>query len=171
MIEDSERELRSQILLHEDEDDDEQGEDEPLMSQLPGIENAYTSRWHIVVGYLVFLCIGMAPQLAQNALFSETALFRERTPEKNEISAYIVTAFMLANVVIVIYLIIQYFNSVKYLFFGQKPQKRLFFNSQRDSFFIYVIMIGGIIDSILVIFFWNQTVRISSVETRWTITK
>eukprot|EP01095_Lingulamoeba_sp_RSL-Kostka_P006672 TRINITY_DN2103_c0_g6_i1.p1 TRINITY_DN2103_c0_g6~~TRINITY_DN2103_c0_g6_i1.p1 ORF type:complete len:512 (+),score=92.53 TRINITY_DN2103_c0_g6_i1:43-1578(+) len=60
------------------------------------------------IGYLLFVLLGAAPQLLQNAIFAETPVFYEILEEGSLINQYIVAAFMTANVVTIGYFLIRY---------------------------------------------------------------
>jgi len=87
--------------------------DAPQFNEQPKI-----SRGSLAIAYILFLILGSAPQLTQNALFSETAYLRDRTPEEREITAYIVTVFVLANIFCLFYVLAQHSKccSIPYLF-------------------------------------------------------
>ncbi|PRP80268.1 hypothetical protein PROFUN_12735 [Planoprotostelium fungivorum] len=93
----------------------------------------------LILGYLCFVMLGIAPQLIQNALFSETAVLKSIVPEEKEISAYIVTAFMVANIFCLIYLCIQRYRPIT------------------DTFFVYIIMLGNLALCPIIIFLWKKT--------------
>lgn len=64
------------------------------------------SRLLVAYGYFLFICLGIAPQLLQNAMFSQTPIFIRELSEHKAITTHIVAAFMLANTFAVLYLII-----------------------------------------------------------------
>jgi len=66
----------------------------------------------VVAGYVLFVCLGIAPQLLQNALYAETPIFIHQLAEKKAIAAHIIASFMVANVLGLLYLIVTAFKHI-----------------------------------------------------------
>jgi len=126
-------------IYHEDEETDD-GLKPLLRSEesVPSSQRAL-SRVHIIIGYILFLILGISPQLIQNAMFSETPIFESITPEGKQITSYIVTSFMAANIFCLIYLVVQQWRPVN------------------DKVIVYVILFGNIVDAILIMLLWTKT--------------
>jgi len=98
-----------------------------------------TSDFDHRLGYLIFLLLGCAPQLVQNALFSETAIFKQEQPEGRNISAYMITAFMLANIFCLVYLFLQRFVGIS------------------DKVYVYIILFGNFFLCCMITVYWKHT--------------
>lgn len=64
--------------------------------------------------YAAFVLLGVAPQFLQNMLFSEAPLMASILPEGIAIQAHIVAGFMIANVISLLYLVLQLVKSIPY---------------------------------------------------------
>jgi MFS family permease len=98
--------------------------------------------WILAIGYLLFFTMGISPQLLQNGLFLETAVFKNDVPEGRAISAAIITAFMVANILVLVYLLLQSFRPVD------------------DKIFVWLIFAISVVDCVFVAFFWQQTTHL-----------
>lgn len=105
----------------------------------PLLGNRRTSNFDHRLGYFVFLLLGCAPQLVQNALFSETAIFRQEQPEGRNISAYMITAFMSANVFCLVYLFLQRYVGIS------------------DKVYMYIILFGNFFLCCMITVYWKHT--------------
>lgn len=67
-----------------------------------------------VLSYAAFIMLGIAPQLLQNMIYAEAPLFALYAPEKKAIQAHIIASFMVANLVTLCYLVLQFFKHISY---------------------------------------------------------
>lgn len=68
-----------------------------------------------MIPYISFVLLGVAPQLTENMIFSEAPLLATFLPEGKALQAHIVAAFMIANVITLLYLLLQSFRPVPYV--------------------------------------------------------
>lgn len=68
-----------------------------------------------VIPYISFVLLGIAPQLTENMIFSEAPLMATFLPEGKALQAHIVAAFMIANAITLLYLLLQSFRPVPYV--------------------------------------------------------
>eukprot|EP00007_Cunea_sp_BSH-02190019_P008331 CAMPEP_0174239170 /NCGR_PEP_ID=MMETSP0417-20130205/13687_1 /TAXON_ID=242541 /ORGANISM="Mayorella sp, Strain BSH-02190019" /LENGTH=481 /DNA_ID=CAMNT_0015318083 /DNA_START=79 /DNA_END=1521 /DNA_ORIENTATION=+ len=129
--------------------DNHEHDSEPLLGASFRIADTL-SRPRLVCGFLLFVVLGMAPQFLQNAIFSETPMFMQMLPEGRAITANLLTAFFLANIITLAYLII---DSIWPL---------------RDDIVLPTVLTIGVVNTILLSFFWDTSTEfISSTETSW----
>lgn len=140
--------------------------------------------WGAPIGpYLAFVLLGIAPQLIQNMIFSEAPLLAAEMPEGRAMQAHIIAAFMVANAITLLYLLLQFFFRISYVF---RPS--LLSSSRRDSLLpvhltlgsfhacivlknrdlvaLVVILAAGVFDSILLACFWDATVYLGKHKVR-----
>jgi len=132
------KEYKMSAIYHEDEETED--DSKPLLRSEESLDSRRRlPRIHTVLGYILFLILGISPQVIQNAMFSETPIFEGVTPEGKQITSYIVTSFMVANVFCLLYLVIQQWKPVN------------------DKIIVYIILFGSIVDAVLIMFLWTRT--------------
>jgi hypothetical protein len=68
-----------------------------------------------VGAYAAFVLLGVAPQLVQNMIFSEAPLMASYLPEGKALQAHIIAAFMVANAITFLYLLLQILKRTRYI--------------------------------------------------------
>lgn len=86
---------------------------------------------------MFFILIGIAPQLVQNAIFAETAVFRLYLAEGDNIYFYILAAFVLAHVISFIFVLCPGLTVA-------------------STFFGHLIFMGNLILAIVLSFLWDS---------------
>ena len=80
----------------------------PLLGNKNGRKDSQPfSKTEFGLAYFAFVLIGMVPQMTENALFSETAVFQGYLHEGPNTYTYFLAAFMLGHIISFIYLVVK----------------------------------------------------------------
>ena len=120
--------------------------------------------------------LGIAPQLVQNMLFSEAPLLATYLPEQKALQAHIIAAFMVANVITLLYLLLQTFRPIPYdtetlhsrnVHFTCLTTILTLLDALRDLWMLLVVLAFGILASVILCVWWDVTIQLGTHLVRY----